>query len=199
VTKPTGWKPPEGDPVARFMAAKTPKEKSDLISNFMALGHDRNPVMLLQAFYDPSFEVRRTAVESVTALTDEESGKLLPHVVANDMKDIRDMGWDILSRHPAEVRNAAYRYVIMEGPEDAFKEAFDEMFGNPQRVVFEGMLDISIQAPTGRQERLLQEVHKWLREPSGSPDVPDFATVKDAAVWWGKNKAKFDEWMLRID
>jgi hypothetical protein len=181
------------------MGARTPKERSDIISNFMALGHDRNPAMLLQAFYDPSFEVRRTAVESVTALTDEESGKLLPHVVANDMKDIRAMGWDILSRHPAEVRSVAYRNVIMNGPDDAFVEVFDEMNGNPQRVVFEGMLDIAPRATAARQERLLQEVQKWLREPSGSEDVPNFQSPQEAAAWWGKNKGKFDEWMLRID
>ncbi len=199
-SKPGGaWKPPEGNPVERLLQAKSAAERVELIGAFVAVGHDRNANMLRQALYDPAVEVRQAAVESITSLTDEEAAKVLPHAVANDDSKIRAQGWDILSRHPAEEQNAAYRYVMAEGSDAALAEAFSEMFQNPQRAVFEGMLDMGSKLPAARQQGVLQEIQKWLTEPSGSEDVPAFRSIPEAQAWWKTHQQKFDDGMLRID
>lgn len=76
--------PPEGDPVKKYQEAKTKQERYDTISNFMALGHDKNPFMLIEALKDPDVSNRVFAVESASALTPEEATNVLRKAVINN-------------------------------------------------------------------------------------------------------------------
>lgn len=102
------WVPPEGDPVSRYREAKTKQERYDIISNFMALGHERNPFMLVEALKDPDVSNRVYAVESASALTAEESTHVLRQAAINDQWDVREMAWSLLAPYPPDLKTGVF-------------------------------------------------------------------------------------------
>lgn len=199
--KKSGWVPPEGDPQQRYMALKNApaQERYDLISNFMALGHERNPAMLIEALKDPVSDLRVFAIESASALTEEEATAVLAAAASNDDPDAREMAWSIAAPYPIESRAVIYSEALTKGDEKTLAEAFDEMGTTPEMPLFEMMLFHSVdeKLPEARRMRLLQEMQLWL-EPGGG-DVPVFGSPKDLLTWWEGNRENYDEFMLRID
>ncbi len=195
------WVPPEGDPVLRYRELKNApaQERYDLISNFMALGHERNPAMLIEALQDPVSDLRVFAIESASALTEEEATAVLAAAASNDDPDAREMAWSIAAPYPMERRVAIYSESITKGDEATLAEAFDEMGTTPEMPLFEMMLFHSVDenVPEPRRMRLLQEMQAWL-EPGGG-DVPQFATPEEALKWWEANRENYDEFLLRTD
>ena len=114
----TGWVPPEGDPVKKYQAATTKQERYDVISNFMALGHEKNPFMLVEALKDPDTSNRVYAVESASALTPEEATHVLRKAAINDRWDVREMGWSLLAPFPVEHKAEVFAEVITNGADD---------------------------------------------------------------------------------
>lgn len=195
--EPGKWVPPEGDPVKRYQEAKTKQERYDVISNFMALGHDKNPFMLVEALKDPDVSNRVYAVESASALTPEEATHVLRKAVLNDFWDVREMAWSLLAPHPVENKAAVYAEVIVNGSDVSLEESFAEMGRQPDIQLFDTMVSLSQKAPAERQTRLLKEIAVWL-EPGGG-DVPKFRSVQEVLPWWQKNRQNYDEYMLRTD
>jgi len=195
--EPGKWVPPEGDPVKRYQEAKTKQERYDIIANFMALGHDKNPFMLVEALKDPDMENRIYAVESASALTPEEATHVLRKAAINDIWDVREMAWSLLAPHPVENKAAVYAEVITNGADDSLEESFSEMGRQPDIQLFDTMVSLSQKAPAQRQARLLKEIQVWL-EPGGG-EVPQFRSVQEVLPWWQKNRQNYDEYMLRID
>ena len=196
-TKPGAWVPPEGDPVKKYQEAKTKQERYDTISNFMALGHDKNPFMLIEALKDPDVSNRVFAVESASSLTPEEATNVLRKAVLNDVWDVREMAWSLLAPHPAENKAQVFAEVIANGSDVSLEESFSEMGRQPDIQLFDTMVSVSQKAPTGRQTRMLKEMQIWL-EPGGG-EVPKFRSVQDLLTWWQANRKNYDEFMLRID
>lgn len=195
--EPGKWVPPEGDPVKRYQEAKTKQERYDVIANFMALGHDKNPFMLVEALKDPDMENRVYAVESASALTPEEATHVLRKAAINDMWDVREMAWSLLAPYPVEHKAAVYAEVITNGADNSLEESFSEMGRQPDIQLFDTMVSLSQKAPAPRQARLLKEIQVWL-EPGGG-EVPQFRSVQEVLPWWQKNRQNYDEYMLRID
>ena len=199
--KGSGWVPPEGDPVLRFRELKggTPQERKDLISNFMALGHERNPSMLIEALKDVDKDVRVFAVESASALTEEEATLVLQAAAANDNADARDMAWSIAAPYPMSSKVKIYGEALTKGDDTILAEAFDEMSITPERPLFEMMLFHSVDPNVAdpRRLRLLKEMQVWL-EPGGG-DVPTFSDPKELLAWWEANRVNYDEFLLRVD
>lgn len=199
--KATGWVPPEGDPVQRFRELKnaSAQERKDLISNFMALGHERNPAMLIEALKDPSTDIRVFAVESASTLTEEESTLVLQEAAANDNADARDMAWSIAAPYPMPAKVKIYGSALTRGSDEIAAEAFEEMSVTPEMPLFEMMLFHSVDPnlPEPRRQRLLQEMQVWL-EPGGG-DVPTFGESKELLAWWEANRKNYDQFMLRVD
>ncbi|MCB1079294.1 MAG: HEAT repeat domain-containing protein, partial [Verrucomicrobiae bacterium] len=184
--KKSGWVPPEGDPVQRFRELKngTPQERKDLISNFMALGHERNPDMLIEALKDPDTDVRVFAIESASALTEEESTRVLQAAAANDNPDAREMAWSIAAPYPIPSKVKIYGEALAKGSDANVEEAFEEMSITPEMPLFEMMIyhTLDPNLPDSRKQRLLKEMQLWL-EPGGG-DVPTFSDPKDLFEWW---------------
>lgn len=197
----TKWTPPEGDPVLRYRELKNSpaQERYDLISNFMALGHERNPAMLIEALQDPVSDLRVYAIESASALTEEEATAVLAAAASNDDPDAREMAWSIAAPYPMERRVAIYSEALTKGDEKTLAEAFDEMGTTPEMPLFEMMLFHSVDEslPEARRFRLIEEMQVWL-EPGGG-EVPTFADPKDLLAWWEANRENYDEFMLRVD
>ncbi|MCB1236558.1 MAG: HEAT repeat domain-containing protein [Verrucomicrobiae bacterium] len=197
----SGWVPPEGDPVERFnaLANGTPKERKDLISNFMALGHERNPDMLIAALKDPDTDVRVFAVESASALTEEESERVLHEAIVNDNADARDMAWSLSAPRRPEARASLLGSAIMKGSNVALEEAFNELVISIERPFFEIALTLGLNeaTPPERDARLLKELQSWL-EPGGG-DIPTFGSLDELNNWWRAQQENYDEFMLRID
>lgn len=195
------WVPPEGDPVLRYRELKNAptQERYDLISNFMALGHERNPAMLIEALKDPVSDLRVYAIESASALTEEEATAVLAAAASNDDPDAREMAWSIAAPYPMERRVAIYSEALTKGDEKTLAEAFDEMGTTPEMPLFEMMLFHSVDEnlPEGRRFRLMEEMQVWL-EPGGG-EVPTFADPGDLLQWWEANRENYDEFMLRVD
>jgi hypothetical protein len=193
----TGWVPPEGDPVKKYQAAKTKQERYDVISNFMALGHEKNPFMLVEALKDPDTSNRVYSVESASALTPEEATHVLRKAAINDRWDVREMGWSLLAPFPVEHKAEVFAEVITNGADESLTEAFGEMGRQPDIQLFDTMVSLSQKAPTGRQNVLLKEMQVWL-EPGGG-EVPQFRSVQEVLPWWQANRKNYDEYMLRVD
>jgi hypothetical protein len=191
------WVPPEGDPVSRYREAKTKQERYDIISNFMALGHERNPFMLVEALKDPDVSNRVFAVESASALTAEESTHVLRQAAINDQWDVREMAWSLLAPYPPDLKTGVLAEVISNGADVSLEEAFSEMGRQPDIQLFDTMVTLSQKANPQRQTRLLKEMQLWL-EPGGG-DVPQFRSVQELLTWWQKTRPNYDEYMLRID
>ncbi|MBL9114346.1 MAG: hypothetical protein JNJ83_05015 [Verrucomicrobiaceae bacterium] len=191
------WVPPEGDPVKRYQEAKTKQERYDVISNFMALGHERNPFMLVEALKDPDVSNRVYAVESASALTPEESVHVLRQAAINDQWDVREMGWSLLAPYPPELKAGVFAEVIANGADVSLEEAFGEMGRQPDIQLFDTMVTLSQKSKPERQARMLKEIQVWL-EPGGG-EVPQFKSVQEVLAWWQKNRPNYDEYMLRID
>lgn len=195
---PSGqWVPPEGDPVKRYQEAKTKQERYDVIANFMALGHDKNPFMLVEALKDHDTENRVYAVESASALTPEEATHVLRKAAINDIWDVREMAWSLLAPYPVEHKAAVYAEVITNGSDESLEESFSEMGRQPDIQLFDTMVSLAQKAPAQRQARMLKEVQLWL-EPGGG-EVPQFRSIQEVLPWWQKNRQNYDEYMLRID
>ncbi|MCB1090013.1 MAG: HEAT repeat domain-containing protein, partial [Verrucomicrobiae bacterium] len=190
-----------GDPVQRFRELKngTPQERKDLISNFMALGHERNPDMLIDALKDPDTDVRVFAIESASALTEEESTRVLQAAAANDNPDAREMAWSIAAPYPMPSKVKIYGEALAKGSDANVEEAFEEMSITPEMPLFEMMIyhTLDPNLPDSRKQRLLKEMQVWL-EPGGG-DVPTFSDPKDLFEWWKANRENYDEFLLRVD
>jgi len=195
------WKPPEGDPVSRYRDLRSGKasDRKDLIANFMALGHERNPYMLIDALDDVDAEVRRSAVEYASALPVGEAIAVLHSASANKDADVREMAWSLAAPYPPEGRAGIYSGALRNGDDVATEEAINEMGIQPGKQLFEMMLGEAIRegVPPQRQSRLFQELQAWL-EPGGGP-VPQFANVPDMIKWWQAQSVNYDEYLLRTD
>ncbi len=199
--KPTAkagaWVPPEGNPVTRYQEAKTKQERYDVISNFMALGHEKNPFMLVEALKDPDVSNRVYAVESASALTTEEATHVLRYAVLNDTWDVREMAWSLLAPYPVESKASVFAEVIANGPDASLSEAFDEMGRNPDIQLFDTMVAVTPKTKPERQSQMLKVIPTWL-EPGGG-EVPQFKSLQEVTTWWLANRKNYDEFMLRID
>lgn len=195
--KPGGWQPPEGDPVERYREGKTAQARRDMISNFMALGHDRNPDMLIEALKDPDTDVRVFAVESASALTPEEAVRVYMKSASNENPDVREMTWSLVAPHPMENRVLVYREALSNGSTKAMEEALSEMGTTPERPLFEMMLEQANKQQGDRAKRLTTELNEWLKPGGGN--VPEFTRADELAKWWSQNSKNYDEYMLRVD
>ncbi len=193
---PAKWSPPEGDPVERYRAAKGAKERHDVISNFMALGHDRNATMLIEALNDPDVGVQIFAVESSTALEAALAHKVLTQACVNKTADVRQMAWSLLAPYGIDEKAQTFAQVLIQGPDAAFDEAFQEMSINPERPLFETMLNATLHTDAKRTPRLLTEMQEWL-ERAG--EVPKFKSAPEMMAWWTANQKHYDQYLLRLD
>ena len=192
-----GWVPPEGDPVTKYKAGKTKEERYDTIANFMALGHDKNPFMLVEALRDPDLSNRMFAVESASALPVEQATHVLRQAALNDQLDVREMGWSLLAPFPDENRNEVFAEVIANGNDTSLTEVLTEMERQPDIIMFDTMVSLSAKADPARKERLLKAMQEWL--VPGGGDVPQFKSTDEATAWWIKNRTHYDEYILRLD
>jgi hypothetical protein len=190
------WTPPEGDPVERYLAGKTAQERYDVISNFMALGHDRNATMLIEGLKDTDLKVQIFALESSTALEAAKAHQVLTQGCVSPTKDVREMAWSLLAPYGINEKAQSFAQVLIQGPDAAFDEAFQEMSISPERPLFETMLNATQHADAKRQPRLLKEMQEWL-ERAG--EVPKFKSATELVAWWGMNAKHYDQYLLRLD
>ena len=193
---PAKWVPPEGDPVERYRAAKGAQERQNVISNFMALGHDRNAAMLIAALNDADLRVQMFAIESSTSLEAALAHQVLTQACVNKTADVRQMAWSLLAPYGINEKAATFAQVLIQGPDDAFTEAFQEMSISPERPLFETMLNATLHADAKRVPRLLTEMQEWL-ERAG--EVPKFKSAPELLAWWGQNQKHYDQYLLRLD
>ncbi len=192
------WIPPEGDPVDKYRAAKTAKERYDVIANFMALGHERNPAMLIDALRDSDLSNRVYAVESASALTPEEAREVYRQAAVNDQADVREMTWSLVAPHPMENKVYVYQEPLAKGSPAIMEEAFHEMGVTPERPLFEMMLtQASMTKEPQRASRIMKEINEWLVPGGGT--VPQLKTPAEALKWWESQSQNYDEFMLRVD
>lgn len=195
--KPAGWTPPEGDPVQRYKAAKTESERNEVIGAFMTLGHDNNPLMLIEALKDDSTRIRVSAVEYAAQLSQQASGQVLKEAILNDQSDVREMAWSILAPHPLENKAPALMATIERGSDVVLEESFREMGRTPEMPLFEAMLTSATKVQGERQARVFKELNQWL--VPGGGNVPTFKSVNELVTWWTNNKQRYDQYMLRVD
>ena len=189
---------PKGDPVDRLRAAKNSEERADLMSRFMALGHARNPAMLVDALRDPDVKLRVTAVEYSASLTPLEACEVYRASSINDQSDVRDMTWSLLAPHPEENRALVYGEALAQGSPQVMEEVFSEMGRQPGRTLFEAMINQMLKTnEPARSTRILREVQAWL--VPGGGEVPQFPSTSAAASWWSQQRKNYDEFMLRVD
>jgi len=195
--KLSSWTPPEGDPVQRYKAAKTEEERTEVIGSFMTLGHDSNPLMLIEALKDDSTRIRVSAVEYAAQLTEQASAQVLKEAILNDRSDVREMGWSLLAPHPLENKAPALMATIERGSDVVLEESFREMGRTPEMPLFEAMLTSATKVQGERQTRVFKELNQWL--VPGGGNVPTFRSVPEMVNWWTANKQRYDQFMLRVD
>ncbi|RFC43629.1 MAG: hypothetical protein DVB23_002596 [Verrucomicrobia bacterium] len=197
----SGWTPPQGDPVARFRELKgAPAQvRKDLISNFMALGHDRNPYLLIEALTDADADVRLFAVESAASLTVGEATAVLAASSSNPDPSVREMTWSLAAPYPVESKATIFSGALRQGDETILNEAFTEMRIRPEKALFEMMLTEAIRpgVEVSRHGLLLGELKAWL--VPGGGDVPEFANASQMAEWWRASLVNYDDYLLRTD
>jgi hypothetical protein len=195
-----GWVPPTGEPVERYREARTYQEKYDIISNFIALGHDRNANMLIAALADSDPKIRMYAVESAASmLTPELATVVYKESGKSADPDVRQMTWSFVAPHPMENRSQVYGEVLIKGPDAAIEEVLSEMGRTPEMPLFETLIGSSL-SPGVKPERItriVKELNEWLKPGGGA--VPEFKTGADLAQWWAANKKNYDQFMLRVD
>lgn len=187
-----------GDPLASYQRAKSKEEKLEAIGQFMALGHEQNPLMLIAALKDRDQEVRIRAVEYSASLEAGVSAQVLLEGCLNDSPDVREMSWSLLAPHPIENKATVFMAAIERGTDMVLEEAFMEMGRTPEMPLFEAMLTAASRTQGSRQERVFKELKEWLI-PGGNEGVPSFNAVAPMITWWSANKHRYDQFMLRID
>lgn len=200
VATKSGWVPPTGEPVERYREAKTYQEKYDIISNFMALGHDRNVNMLIAALNDSDPKIRLYAVESAASMLTPELATLVYKESGKSTdKDVREMTWSFSAPHPMENRSQIYGEILIKGPDDSIEEVLSEMGRTPEMPLFETLIGASLSpgVKPDRIGRIVKELNEWLKPGGGT--VPEFKTGTDLAKWWAENKKNYDQFMLRVD
>lgn len=195
--KPSGWTPPQGDPLPRYQAGKTPEERAEIMGSFMALGHDQNPLMLIEALKDSSTSNRISAIEYAAQLPDKQAAEVLKEAILNDQSDVREMAWSILAPHPLENKAPAFMATIERGSDTVLEESFKEMGRTPEMPLFEAMLTSANRVQGTRQSRVFKELQQWLKPGGG--EVPAFKSVADMTAWWTANKQRYDQYLLRVD
>jgi hypothetical protein len=185
------------NPVEYYRKGTTAQERMDAISEFMALGDDNNYAMLRAALDDPDPEVRMYAVESATALEEEQAVEVFKKGAVSSDPDAREMTWSLCATYPIEGRAAIYRDALAFGPPEAMEEALTEMEVSPERPLFEMMLMSGNVLPGDRVPRILRALQEWL-EPGGG-EVPQFQSLDQAVKWWEREHENYDEFMLRVD
>jgi hypothetical protein len=163
----------------------------------MALGHDRNMFMLIEALKDPSEKIRISAVEHCSMLESKVASAVLKEACVSPHDETREMGWSLLGPHPAENKAPVLMAAIERGGDKGLEEAFLEIGRVPEQLLFEAMLGSATQVKGARQARVLKELQHWL-EPGGM-NPPQFRNVGELVDWWKVHKIKYDQWMLRID
>jgi hypothetical protein len=194
---PSGWVPPEGDPVQRYQGGKTPEERAEIMGAFMTLGHDHNGLMLIEALKDSNTRNRVSAVEYAAQLTEKVSAEVLKEAILNDQSDVREMAWSILAPHPLENKAPAFMATIERGNDVVLEESFREMGRTPEMPLFEAMLTSATKVQGERQARVFKELNQWL--VPGGGNVPAFKSVNEVVTWWTNNKQRYDQFMLRVD
>jgi hypothetical protein len=189
---------PKGDPVDTLRAAKTSEERADIIGRFMALGHARNPAMLVDALLDPDLKLRVSAVEYSASLTPLEACEVYRASATNDAPDVREMTWSLVAPHPEENRALVYGEALAKASPAVMEEVFSEMGRQPGRQLFESMINQMLKTTDpARSARILKEVQAWL--VPGGGEVPQFSTPTAVAGWWSQQRKNYDEFMLRVD
>lgn len=186
-----------GDPVDKLRAARSSAEREEVMAAFMALGHDRNAAMLIDALRDESAKLRLQAVEHAASLSTEFFAQVLEEAVVNDNADVREMGWSLLAPHPMESKVPVVLTTIARGSEASLEEMFSEMGRTPERSLFEAMILAAERAQGTRQTRVLKELQEWL--VPGGGEVPRFENVSQISAWWKTNQQHYDEFLLRVD
>ena len=181
----------------RYKASTTKEDRLEIIGQFMALGHDRNAMMLIEALKDESTEVRVKAVEYAASLEPGVSAQVLKEACINDAKDAREMGWSLLAPHPLENKAPVLMAAIERGTDVVLEEAMSEMGRTPEMPLFEAMLASATRVQDARQSRVFRELQEWLKPGGGA--VPAFKSVDEMVAWWAANKQRYDQFMLRID
>ena len=162
----------------------------------MALGHDRNAKMLIEALSDTDLTVQIFAVESSTALEATLAHQVLTQACVSKTHDVREMAWSLLAPYGINEKAQTFAQVLIQGPDAAFDEAFSEMSISPERPLFETMLNATLHADGKRVPRLITEMQEWL-ERAG--EVPKFKTAPELVDWWAKNQQHYDQYLLRLD
>lgn len=189
---------PKGDPVDTLRAAKTSAERTEVMGRFMALGHARNPAMLVDAMRDPDVKLRVSAVEYSASLIPLEACEVYRTSSINDQSDVREMTWSLLAPHPEENRALVYGEALAKGSPAVMEEVFSEMGRQPGRILFESMINQMLKTKEpARSSRIMKEIQAWL--VPGGGQVPQFTSPTAVAGWWSQQRNNYDEFMLRVD
>lgn len=196
-----GWAPPEGDPVLRYKDLRNSpaQARKDLIADFMALGHDRNSFMLIEALRDPDAGVRLFAVESASTLSLAEATTVLAAASSSPDPAVREMTWSLSAPYPAESRATIFSGALRQGDDLTLNEALSELRIRPEKVLFEVMLTEAIRPgiEAARETVLFRELREWLVPGGGA--IPSFESPAQMAEWWHSNLVHYDEYLLRTD
>jgi hypothetical protein len=181
------------------LGSASAQARKDLIANFLALGHDRNSQLLMEALSDPDASVRLFAVESASALSLGEATAVLAVASSNPDASVREVTWSLSAPYPVESRAVIFAGAVRQGNDSALNESFNEMRIRPEKALFEMMLTEAIRPGVDamRQILLKGELESWL-EPGGG-NIPQFETATQMAIWWRANLVHYDQYLLRID
>ncbi len=165
----------------------------------MALGHEQNSYLLIEALRDPDSGVRLFAVESASALSLSEATSVLSSAASSPDPVVREMTWSLSAPYPVESRATIFSGALREGDDSILSEAFAEMRVRPEKALFEMMLTEAIRPgiETPRQAVLLKELQEWLVPGGGT--IPTFQSPGEMADWWRSNLVHYDEFLLRTD
>jgi hypothetical protein len=185
------------DPVRRYRAGRTAAERLEALNDFMALGHDKNVLMLAEAVRDSDPAVRMFAIQSAASLTPGQGIEVYRQGAVSADVEVRSMTWSLVGPHPEEGRAAVYREALQKGGRHAVEEALQQMTSQPGKTLFEMMLQQAASSSSANASRLLQELRAWLVPGGGK--VPAFQNVSDMKNWWAATSRSYDSFMLRMD
>jgi hypothetical protein len=185
------------DPVRRYRAGRTAAERLEALNDFMALGHDKNVLMLAEAVRDSDPAVRMFAIQNAASLTPGQGIEVYRQGAVSADAEVRSMTWSLVGPHPEEGRAAVYREALQKGGRHAVEEALQQMTTQPGKTLFEMMLQQAASSSSANTSRLLQELRAWLVPGGGK--VPAFQNVSDMKNWWAATSRSYDSFMLRMD
>lgn len=180
----------------KYQRAGSASEKIEVVGTVAASEAPETVLPVLkQAINDGNSEVQLQALDTAFTLPPGNADPIYVSGALSADSDVRERAFDFIIQSGRVQQENVYSQLLLSGQSAAMEKMWAHIEERPDKVWLEWALDKGAQAPPAVQDGILTHVRQWLGNPGGA----GLGSLRDAKVWWDKNREGYDDYLLRFN